>query len=197
VEAFVPELAEALEVDVGVLERCRVDGARPPLRVLAAHDQSRVLEDLEVSRDGGLAHSERLGQLTDRADAGAELLEHGAARRIGQRAEDEAERVRLLRFSTFGVYSHIAIYEPCLMRSSHRSRRGQTPGVRHLGSDTWGQTPGVRHLGSDTWGQTPTIKGVRFLEKGYGLVPSFKESDPLGPTSVRQGVRALGFALGV
>src|SRR5262249_5977963 len=48
------------------LESPRRDPAGPPLGVAPALDQSRLLQHLEVLRDGGQTHLEWLGQLPDR-----------------------------------------------------------------------------------------------------------------------------------
>src|SRR4051795_7735765 len=46
-----------------LVERVGLHAARPPLGVAAARDQSGALEHLEVARDRGQAHRERLRQL--------------------------------------------------------------------------------------------------------------------------------------
>src|SRR4051794_14361614 len=47
----------------GVVERIGLHAARPPLGLAAADDQSRALEHLQMTRDRGEAHRERLGEL--------------------------------------------------------------------------------------------------------------------------------------
>ena len=59
VEALLPELAVILEPLVDAAQRLRLDLARPPLRLPAAGDEARVLQHLQVLRDGGEADRER------------------------------------------------------------------------------------------------------------------------------------------
>src|ERR671923_2247641 len=76
-----------------VVERLGLQPARAPLRVAAADDQPRTLEHLEMARDRGQAHRERLRQLVDRRLALGEASQDRAARRIGEGGEGEAELV--------------------------------------------------------------------------------------------------------
>src|SRR5262245_2053819 len=66
VEALLPVTAIAPHPVGDLLERPRRNPARPPLCVAPAFDQSRLLQHLEVLRDGGKTHLEWLCQLTDR-----------------------------------------------------------------------------------------------------------------------------------
>src|SRR6516225_9932530 len=60
-KAFFPEAAVMLEPIRSVLERCRIELARPPLRPAATRNQARPLQHLEVLGDGGEAHVKGLG----------------------------------------------------------------------------------------------------------------------------------------
>src|SRR2546422_5470345 len=64
VEALVvplPQPAVALQPLGGFPQALGLEAAGPPLRVAAARNQAGPLQDLQVLRDGGLAHRERLG----------------------------------------------------------------------------------------------------------------------------------------
>src|SRR5439155_7515277 len=58
VEPLVPEPAVVLDPLGGVLQRRRLQPARPPLRFAAARDQAGALQHLQMLRDGGKAHRE-------------------------------------------------------------------------------------------------------------------------------------------
>src|SRR3990172_4961650 len=75
-EALFPEAAIALDPIRHLFERTRIEPAGPPLRVAAPRDEARVLEDLEVLRDGGHADVEGLGQLRDRGHAPREASQN-------------------------------------------------------------------------------------------------------------------------
>src|ERR671914_2331640 len=76
-----------------LVERVGLQPARPPLSLPAADDQSRALEHLEVARDRRQAHRERLRQLLDGRLALGETGQHGAARRVGESGEGQAELI--------------------------------------------------------------------------------------------------------
>src|SRR3954470_53898 len=66
VVALFPELPVGLRPVGDVLDRSRPQPARPPLGVPAPGDQSGTLQHLEMLRDRGLAHRERLRELAHR-----------------------------------------------------------------------------------------------------------------------------------
>src|SRR5262245_51777427 len=84
-EVRVPDLAVVLDPRVRRLERFRFDPARSSLRVAAARDQSSTLEHLQMLRDRGLAHIERLSELVDRCLAESESGENRTPRWVGER----------------------------------------------------------------------------------------------------------------
>src|SRR5215218_9866903 len=94
VEALVPLVAVAIDPGGCLVERLRAEGAPAPLRVGGALDEARTLEHLEVLRDRGTAHGERLGQFSDGRRSAVEARDDRAPRRIGERLEHEAELVR-------------------------------------------------------------------------------------------------------
>src|SRR5580658_5022496 len=92
---FVQEQVEALKVLFqslpitlqpvsGFDNWAHLDSARPPLRVLSLRDQSCSLQNLKVSRDGGLSHRERLGQFHNRRLTRSESRQDGASGRVGK-----------------------------------------------------------------------------------------------------------------
>src|ERR1700756_3191525 len=91
VEALLPETAVVIEPVGDLLEPRPFETAGTPLRVAAAGDEAGALEHLEVLRDGGEAHRERLGELGNRGYARREARQDGPARRIGERGEGGAE----------------------------------------------------------------------------------------------------------
>src|SRR2546426_1028685 len=93
IEALLPELAVTLHPIGGFLETLRLEPARPPLRIATARDEAGTLEDLEVLRDGGKRHVERLRQLGDRGLALSEAGEDRPSRGIGKRAKRDAQVV--------------------------------------------------------------------------------------------------------
>ena len=62
-EVGLPEAAIALHPFGGFDERLAFEAPGPALGVLTAGDEAGALEDLEVLRDGGLAHLERRGTI--------------------------------------------------------------------------------------------------------------------------------------
>jgi len=63
---------------------------------LVTLDEARVLQDAEVLEEAGQRHVERFGQLAYRRVAFAQPDEHGAARRVGQRAEHRVESPQMV-----------------------------------------------------------------------------------------------------
>src|SRR5829696_6315098 len=76
-----------------LVERVGLQPARPPLSLPAAHDQSSVLEHLEVARDRRQGHRERLRQLVHGRLTLGEAGQDRAAGRIGESGEGDAELV--------------------------------------------------------------------------------------------------------
>src|SRR5687768_3109367 len=93
VEALLPELAIVAEPLRCTRERLRFEAARAKLRVAAARDEACALEHLEVLRDGGLAHVERLHEVRHRRFALSETRQDRAPRGVGKRSERQVERV--------------------------------------------------------------------------------------------------------
>src|SRR5579885_228333 len=94
IEAFLPETPILLDPISRVLERRRFQPARSPLGLPPPADQPRSLEHLEMFRDGGKAHVERLRQFGDRKLAHREAGEDRPSGGIGQRRESGAESIR-------------------------------------------------------------------------------------------------------
>src|SRR5215211_4804650 len=76
-----------------LVERLGVQPAGAPLRLAATHDQPGALEHLQVARDRGQAHRERLGELVDRRLALGQARQDRAPRRVGERTEGQAQRI--------------------------------------------------------------------------------------------------------
>src|SRR5712691_1734577 len=104
VEALLPVASVVLDPVGDVLERIGLEPAGPPLRLAAALDQARALEDLEVLGDCGKADVERLGQLQDRGFARGETREDRAPRGIGEGGKSRAEAV--------GGHGSVAVFNP-------------------------------------------------------------------------------------
>ena len=92
-EPLFPIGAEPLDPLSRFLERLGPQPARPPLRFAPLRHQPGTLEDFEVLRHGRQAQVERLGKLIDRRVTLNQAGQNGAARRIGESAECEAELV--------------------------------------------------------------------------------------------------------
>src|SRR5947207_1946943 len=86
-----PELPVGLRPVGDVLDRLRAEPARAPLGVPAPGDQSGPFQHLQVLRDRGLAHRERLRQLRHGRLALRQPLEDRSARRIRERREPGVE----------------------------------------------------------------------------------------------------------
>lgn len=92
-EPSLPELAIGFQPFCGFGERLGLEAAGPPLPVAAAGNQAGTFQHFEVFGDGGLSHSEWLGQFYHRSFAGEESGENGAAGGIGERGEDARKRI--------------------------------------------------------------------------------------------------------
>src|SRR6266496_4144942 len=88
VEALLPVPPIVLDPLGDALERIRLEPAGSPLRLAAALDQARALQNLEVLGHGGQAHVERLGQFQDRAFPRGEAQ---ADAHVGEAVEAPAE----------------------------------------------------------------------------------------------------------
>ena len=69
------------------LERAALQTATHHAADLVARDEAGILQDAQMLDKTRERHPERLGQRADRMLAVAELRQHGAPRRIGERAE--------------------------------------------------------------------------------------------------------------
>jgi hypothetical protein len=110
IDTRLPEGAEPLEIRVGLLQWLGPERTRAELRILAAYDQSRPFQHLEVLGDRRLGHVERRGELHHRMRSLPQAIENRPPGRIGQRTEDRAEAIGRCRFPSPCVYSHLAIY---------------------------------------------------------------------------------------
>src|ERR1700704_4837841 len=93
VEALFPVTPVVLDPVGDVLERIRLEPARPPLRLASALDPARALEHLQVLGDGGQADLEGLGQFHDRGFPRGEAREDGTPRRIGEGGKGAAKAI--------------------------------------------------------------------------------------------------------
>src|SRR6516225_4077573 len=103
VEAGLPDGPVAFSPGRDLLERCRVQGARPVLGSLAPHDQPGPFQHLDVLRDGRKRHLERLGELVDGRPAFGEAGEDRPPSRAGQGGKGLAEPV-LVDHRRHGLY---------------------------------------------------------------------------------------------
>src|SRR5829696_9052964 len=87
VEALLPEPPIMFDPLVHVLQRPRLELARPPLGLTTAGDQSGALEHLEVLRNPGKADFEGRRQFIDGSLSARESPEDRPPRRVGQRRE--------------------------------------------------------------------------------------------------------------
>lgn len=88
-----PNLAVTCDPFGGFSEWLGFEAAWAALRVAAARDHAGAFEDFEMFGNGGLRHSERLGEIVDGGFTGSEAGEDGAARRIGESSESGIEVV--------------------------------------------------------------------------------------------------------
>src|SRR4029077_16389463 len=99
IEALVEETPVMAEPVGDVLERARLDAARPPLRLTAARDQAGAFQHFEVFGNRREAHGERLGKLGHRGFAQSEPRQNGPAGRIGQCGKGGVERHLAIRLN--------------------------------------------------------------------------------------------------
>src|SRR5581483_9529956 len=90
-DAHIPEAFIAAEPFVGARQRSRIDAAVVDAPAHGAFHESRAFESLDVLRRRGERYRERGGELADAQLALGQALEHGAARMIAERAEDNVE----------------------------------------------------------------------------------------------------------
>ena len=90
-EVALPELAITLEPRCRFGERLGFDATGTLLCARGVRDEPGALEHLEVLRDGGLAHRERLRELRHRCLTRREAREDGASRGIGEGGEHGVE----------------------------------------------------------------------------------------------------------
>ena len=93
IEALLPDVPVGHGPFGHVLERLRLDPARSPLRLAAAHDQPGPLQHAQVLGHGRHAHVEGLRQLGDRALAHRQPGENRAAGRVGERGKRGAQLI--------------------------------------------------------------------------------------------------------
>src|SRR3989440_1700984 len=101
VEALLPVAPIDIDPVGDVLERIGLEPAGPPLRLAAALDQARALEDLEVLGHGREADLEGLGQLQDRSLARGEAREDRPPSGIGEGGKRGAEAVGRHMYLTY------------------------------------------------------------------------------------------------
>src|SRR5262249_3898289 len=89
--ALAPELPEALQPDVDLLQRCRPHRVEPPRAVRPDGDEPRLPEHPQVLRHGGWRHAELcLDDLADGARgplARGEQLQYPASHRVAENVE--------------------------------------------------------------------------------------------------------------
>ena len=86
-----PKLPVTFQILAGMDQGLRRETTRTSLAGMTLSDQARPFEDLEVLRDGRLAHPERLGQFVDRCFTQGETRENGATGRISEGSEGGVE----------------------------------------------------------------------------------------------------------
>lgn len=74
-----------------VCERERRERAVHDAALLAADHDAGALEDAEMLHETGEGHAEGLGELSGSGGIRRQPLDHGAARRIGERGENGAQ----------------------------------------------------------------------------------------------------------
>lgn len=92
-ESVVPKFAVALQPFGGFGERLGFEPAWTALPITTAGDEPGAFQHFQVLGNGGLTHSEWLGQLQDRSLAGCEPSQDCSARGIGKRGEDGIELI--------------------------------------------------------------------------------------------------------
>ena len=72
-------------------QRATLQSAVDDAADLVAFDETSFLKDVQMLDEAGERHAERVGQRADGLLTDAKAREHGAARGVGQRAEDAVE----------------------------------------------------------------------------------------------------------
>ena len=83
-EVAFPDLAVALEPDVELLQRCRLQGVDAALSVHADVYESGVAENAKVFRDLGLSEAEAMNHIVDRARSVAQEFDDLEAMGFGE-----------------------------------------------------------------------------------------------------------------
>src|SRR5919112_249297 len=94
IEAFFPETTVTLHPVGGLLQRPRLEPARPRLRHATARDQTGPLEHLQVLGDARKAHLKRLGQLLDGGLTGGEPNQDLPPGRVRKGRKRAVKRIR-------------------------------------------------------------------------------------------------------
>src|SRR5215469_12798906 len=92
-KAFFPEAAVVLKPIGSVLERCRIELARPPLRPAATCNQAGSLQHLQVLGDGGEADVKGLGEFVNRGFPRGETSKDRTPGRVRQGSVGGAEAI--------------------------------------------------------------------------------------------------------
>jgi hypothetical protein len=128
IEALVPELAVPLHPIGDLVQRSRLQPARPPLCLSSLRDQPGSLQHLEVLGDGGQAQGEGLGQLVDRGLALGEPRQDRSPRGIGERRKCRAgidSMSSALRRALKRLDLDEAVQDTCLRVSRAGTGRGK------------------------------------------------------------------------
>ena len=96
IELLAPETLVAGHPSRGGLHGRGLELAAHHAPLLGARDEAGGFEHGEVLHEAGQRHAVRLGELGDGGGARAELLEHAAARGVGECGEHEVELVGLI-----------------------------------------------------------------------------------------------------
>ncbi len=86
-----PERLRVVEPAIHRTKPTHVELAALHAAMLHGGHQPGRLEDAQVLEDGRQRHVERLGQLADRRPAAGQPRQHGAARRVGERAKHRVQ----------------------------------------------------------------------------------------------------------
>src|SRR6185312_6295413 len=86
-EAALPKPAIVLQPSNGFGERLCLEPPRPPLRIAAPRNQACPFQHLQMLRNRGLSHRERLGQLHNRRFPGRKERQDRPPRWVGKRGE--------------------------------------------------------------------------------------------------------------
>ena len=153
------------------LERAALQTATHDAADLVARDEPGILQDAQMLDKTRQRHPERLGQLADRMLAVAELRQHGAPRRIGERAEYGVE--------TAGCYSEPLVH---FMRAAQgcQVQRGN-------------ERPATGVGGRVAAGALPFAKMGRVSESDEGMESEMTEGADLATIAkIRQRLRDAG-----